>query len=59
MAGGLQAVWSSGFAVPDIKLAIRFEENLLVPPRHGACTLGQKKCSQIDLLDAMPVDAGG
>lgn len=44
---------------PDIKLVIWFEENLLVPPRHGACTLGQKKCCQIYLLDAVPVDTGG
>lgn len=44
---------------PDIKLVIWFEENLLVPPRHGACTLGQKKCCQIYLLNAVPVDTGG
>ena len=43
---------------PDIKLAIWFEENLLVPPRHGACTPGQKKRCQIYLLDAVPVNTG-
>lgn len=53
---------SSGFAVPSrdihVELAIRFEGNL-VPPRHGACILGQKKCCQMDLLDPMQVDTGG
>lgn len=36
--------WVSCPITPDTKLVIWFEESLLVPPRHGACTPGQKKC---------------
>lgn len=44
---------------PYIKLVIWFEESLRVPPRNEDNKLGEKKCCQINLLDATPVDTSG